>query len=75
MAVSSVFLCFGGFLHVFACFSALGMPLGALGALLGSLRTLLGALGTFLGPPDRYDKHRCWLIDLYGAFELAFGDS
>ena len=39
---SSVFLCFGGFLHVFACFSALGVPLGALGALLGALGTLLG---------------------------------
>ena len=41
-AFSCVFLCFGGFLRVFACFSVLGVPLGALG-------TLLGALGTFLG--------------------------
>ena len=30
------------FLRVFACFSALGVPLGALGALLGALGTLLG---------------------------------
>ena len=48
-----VFLCFGGFLRVFACFSALGVPLGAFGALLGALGTLLGrswgALGALLG--------------------------
>ena len=46
-------MCFGRFLRVFACFSALGLPLGALGALLGALGTLLGrswgALGAILG--------------------------
>ena len=56
-AFSSIFLCFGEFLRVFACFSALGMPLGALGALLGALGTLLGrswgALGALLGALGR----------------------
>ena len=50
-AFSCVFFCFGGFLRVFACFSALGVPLGALGTLLGALGALLGrswdALGCF----------------------------
>ena len=48
-AFSCVFLCFGGFLRVFACFSALGVPLGALGALLGALGTLLGRSWDALG--------------------------
>ena len=48
-AFSCVFLCFGGFLRVFACFSALGVPLGALGTLLGALGSLLGRSWGALG--------------------------
>ena len=47
------FLCvlvgFCTFLRVFACFSALGVPLGALGTLLGALGTLLGRSWDALG--------------------------
>ena len=41
-AFSCVFLCFGWFLHVFACFLTFFCSWGALGALLGALGTLLG---------------------------------
>ena len=48
-AFSCVFLYFGGFLRVLACFSALGALLGTLGALLGALGTLLGRSWGALG--------------------------
>ena len=64
-AFSCVFLCFGGFLRVFACFSALGVPLGALGTLLGALGTLLGrswgALGALLGALEAL-LERSWTL-------------
>ena len=48
-AFSCVFLCFGRFLHVFACFYMFFSSWGALGTLLGALGTLLGRSWDALG--------------------------
>ena len=48
-AFTCVFLCFGRFLHVFACIVMFFCSWGALGTLLGALGTLLGRSGVALG--------------------------
>ena len=47
--LSCIFLCFGRFLHVFACFFMFFSSWGALGTLLGALGTLLGRSWGTLG--------------------------
>ena len=47
--LSCIFLCFGRFLHVFACFYMFFSSWGALGTLLGALGTLLGRSWDALG--------------------------
>ena len=84
--LSCIFLCFGRFLHVFACFYMFFSSWGALGTLLGALGTLLGRSWDALGCSWELLEGswsalgRSWdalgtLLDAFGTLLDAFGHS